>query len=72
MDEDREKARAYMASEGNPFRSAFTGSVWGSATAKAYGVHAIPRSCLLGPDGRVLQREVILGELLGDEGEVVR
>ena len=55
-----------MESAGNPFRSAFTGGFWEGGVARAYGVRAIPRAWLLGPDGRVLQREVYVPMLLGE------
>lgn len=59
-----------MATQGNPFRSAFSGGFWKGDVARAYGVRAIPRAYLLGPDGRVLQREVNVSMLLGEtEGE---
>jgi cytochrome c biogenesis protein CcmG, thiol:disulfide interchange protein DsbE len=64
LDEDAERARAFLAAEGNPFRSAFNGGFWNGTVARAYGVQAIPRSFLVGPDGRILQREVFPSMLL--------
>ena len=41
--------------------------VFEAAVARAYGVQAIPRSFLIGPDGRILQREVLPSMLLEEE-----
>ncbi len=66
MDEDLEAGRKCMAELGSPFRSAFDGGGWAGATAKAFGVNSIPRTVLVGPDGRVLHRMVILESLFGE------
>jgi len=64
MDEDREKARTFLEGAGNPFPSAFNGGFWNGTVARAYGVRAIPHGVLVGPDGRILRKEVLPDWLL--------
>ena len=63
MDTDVEAGRKALAGVGDPFRSAFDGGGWGGRTAQAFGVNSIPRTMLVGPDGRILERWVHLQSL---------
>ena len=56
-----------MKEAGNPFRSAFDGGGWAGRTVRSYGVDSIPRTFLVGPDGRVLRRTVILEAFLPEK-----
>ena len=57
LDEDPAKLRQFVADEKMTWPQLFDGKGWQNAIAVQYGVHSIPQSLLIGPDGTVVRRE---------------
>ena len=63
LDSDREKLDAFLKQqEGMTWPQYFDGQGWGNQLAQKYGVQSIPFALLIGPDGKILGKE-----LRGDE-----
>jgi thiol-disulfide isomerase/thioredoxin len=71
VDEDRDAARKLVAKEGMPWLQGYLGKWSESEVCKAYGVPWLPHTVLVGPDGKVVGRNLdgptlraAIGELL--------
>jgi peroxiredoxin len=65
--DDTPPARPFQEDMHVPFRSVLFPGGWKSSAAEAYGVRAIPFAVLVGPDGRVLKRRVMVSSYLPEE-----
>jgi thiol-disulfide isomerase/thioredoxin len=65
LDDDRDKLNTFLKQEdGMTWPQYFDGKGWGNKLAAKYGVEAIPFAVLVGPDGKIIGKE-----LRGDELE---
>ena len=66
LDSSREKLEAFIKShDGMTWQQYFDGLGWKNKLAGQYGVHGIPFTVLVGPDGKILGKE-LRGEALGE------
>jgi thiol-disulfide isomerase/thioredoxin len=66
LDSDRDKLDAFLKQQdGMTWPEFFDGQGWKNKLAVKYGVESIPFSVLVGPDGKILGRE-LRGEALGE------
>jgi thiol-disulfide isomerase/thioredoxin len=65
LDSDRDKLNMFLKQEdGMTWPQFFDGQAWGNKLAAKYGVNAIPFALLIGPDGKIIGKD-----LRGDELE---
>lgn len=66
LDSSREKLEAFIKShDGMTWQQYFDGKGWQNKLAGQYGVHGIPFTVLVGPDGKILGKD-LRGEALGE------
>ena len=66
LDSDRDKLDAFLKQqEGMTWPQYFDGKGWGNLLAAKYGVEAIPFALLIGPDGKIIGKD-LRGESLED------
>jgi thiol-disulfide isomerase/thioredoxin len=59
LDSDRDKLDAFLKqTDGMTWPQYFDGQGWGNKLAAKYGVEAIPFAVLVGPDGKILGKEL--------------
>ncbi|MBM3471955.1 MAG: redoxin domain-containing protein [Armatimonadetes bacterium] len=71
LDDDEAKLRRFVADEHIAWPQLFDGKGWQNAIAVQYGVHSIPQSLLIGPDGMVVRRENQAGTFEEDIARLV-
>ncbi|MCX8035812.1 MAG: TlpA family protein disulfide reductase [Candidatus Sumerlaeia bacterium] len=68
LDDSKDKMLAAMKEKGMTWRQYFDGLGWKSKVGTRYGIHAIPATYLVGPDGKILANNV-RGKRLEEELE---
>jgi peroxiredoxin len=58
LDEDEQKLKDFVAEKKIPWPQNFDGQGWSNAVAKAWGIHSIPATFVIGRDGVVRTRDV--------------
>jgi thiol-disulfide isomerase/thioredoxin len=58
VDSERDAAKKFVAEQGCPWPQGFLGNMSDSPVAATYGVRGIPAILLLGPDGKVIAKDL--------------
>jgi thiol-disulfide isomerase/thioredoxin len=58
LDQDEQKLRSFLKDKNMTWQQFFDGKGWGNKLAAKYGVNSIPATYLLGPDGKIIGKDL--------------